>query len=216
MNREMRDRLRAAYDAMAEERDRRTLPAWKRRIRAAFLEILREEGRTGLLEIGSGSGRDGAFFAGEGLKVVCIDLSSEMVRLCLEKGLEAYVMDVADLRFPDGSFDAAYAFNSFLHLADAEWPEALREVRRVLRPGGAFFLGVYGGFDSERVWDEDTYEPKRFFSFHSDDRLLELVAGDYEVVSLERVAVESAHVPMHFQSLVLRRKGGTKRDAMGG
>lgn len=201
---DLRCRLRAAYDAHAKARDRRELPQWKRNVRAAFLETLRHEGRTRLLEVGAGTGHDGAFFAQQGLDVVCVDLSSEMVRLCREKGLEAHVMDVVELRFPAAAFDAVYSFNGLLHLPKAELPGALREVHRVLRPGGPFFFGVYGGYNHEGVWEDDTYDPKRFFSFRSDEALLDVTGEAFDVASFDWVAVDSGDKRLHFQSLVLR------------
>ena len=202
----MRDRMRATYDAMAEARDQRTYPAWKADVRESFLSVLHREGHVRLIEIGAGTGRDGVYFAENGLDVVCVDLSQEMVRLCEKKGLEAHVMDVVDLRFPSESFDAAYSFNAFLHIRDAELHAALREVRRILRPGGPFFLGLYGGFDREGVYEEDTYTPKRFFSFRTDSRLLGAVREVFDVISVDRVAVEDPDPRLHFQSLILRKR----------
>ena len=205
MSENARDRLRAAYDANAKARDQREYPEWKRNVRATFLEVLRSEEQGRLLEIGAGAGHDGAFFAQHGLDVVCVDLSPAMVRLCRQKRLEAYVMDVADLRFPADSFDAAYSFNSLLHLLIAELPMALREVRRILRPGGSFFLGLYGGYDHEGVWEQDTYEPKRFFSFQTDEHLLCTVEKAFDVVSFEHIDVATEDARLHFQSLILRK-----------
>jgi SAM-dependent methyltransferase len=207
MGDDLRDRLRTAYAADAEARDRRDYPEWKRNVREAFLKILQREHPNKLLEIGAGTGHDGAFFARQGLDIVCVDLSPEMVRLCREKGLEAHVMDVIELRFPADSFDAVYSFNSLLHVPSAELPVALREVRRVLRPGGSFFLGLYGGHDHEGVWNEDTYEPKRFFSFHTDEHLLRTVEKTFDVVSFERIDVATEDPRFHFQSLILRSGG---------
>jgi SAM-dependent methyltransferase len=205
MRDDLRDRLRTAYDAHAEARDRRTYPEWKRSVRAAFLEVLRHEEHGRLLEIGSGAGHDGAFFRGQGLDVVCVDLSPEMARLCREKGLEAHVMDVVDLRFAPDAFDAAYSFNSLLHVPKADLPRALREVRRVLRPGGTFFLGLYGGYTHEGVWEEDTYKPKRFFSFHTDGDLLDAVGAIFDVVSFGHIDIAAEDPRFHFQSLILKK-----------
>ncbi len=211
MRDDLRDRLRAAYDAHAEARDWRALPAWKRNVREAFLKALQREGLNKLLEVGAGTGRGGVFFRRQGLDVFCIDLSPEMVRFCHEKGLEARVMDVVDLQFPVDSFDAVYSFNGLLHLPRAELPVALREVRRILRPGGSFFLGLYGGYDHEGVWEEDTYEPKRFFSFQTDEHLLCTVENAFDVVSFERIDVDAEDPRFHFQSLILR-KGSARHN----
>lgn len=42
------------------------------------------------------------------------------------------------LAYEDGYFDAAFAWSVFEHVSDT--PQALREIHRVLRPGGAFYL----------------------------------------------------------------------------
>lgn len=125
MNRPFRDNLRKAYDRQANQRDAGFIQEWKEQERANFLYLLQKEDKHTLLEIGSGPGRDGRFFQENGIEVVCIDLSPEMIRLCRQKGLTAYVMDMADLTFPANSFDAVYALNSLLHLTKAELPTVL-------------------------------------------------------------------------------------------
>ena len=158
-----------------------------------------------MLEIGEGHGRDSKFFQENGFQVTCIDLSPEMVKLCQQKGLDAHPMDMMDLDFPDESFDAVYSLNSLLHLPKAELPIVLQNIKRVLNPDGLFFLGVYGGFDFEGIWEKDSYEPKRFFSFHSDERLREIVTESFELLSFKQIP--SRDGDLHFQSFTLRKPG---------
>jgi ubiquinone/menaquinone biosynthesis C-methylase UbiE len=47
-------------------------------------------------------------------------------------------MDAARLEFPDASFDTLLISNSLHHMADL--PQVLKEARRVLKPGGLFFV----------------------------------------------------------------------------
>ncbi len=47
---------------------------------------------------------------------------------------------VYDLPYPDAHFDLVASFSTFEHLHD--YPKALGEVARVLRPGGQFLLGM--------------------------------------------------------------------------
>ncbi|MGH3148562.1 MAG: class I SAM-dependent methyltransferase [Rubrobacter sp.] len=207
MDDELRAGLRESYGRKARERDLRPVQPWKARERLRFLALLQSEGARTLLELGSGPGKDGEFFRDQGLDVTCTDLSPEMVALCESKGLAARVMDLSDLDFPPETFDAVYALNCLLHLPGRELPAALGGIRTTLKPGGLFYLGVYGGRDHEGVWADDPYEPKRFFSFHTDERLREIVAGPFDVRSFRRTALAAEQARgLHFQSLILRKR----------
>src|SRR5688572_22257611 len=120
-NMERRDNLRETYNKYAQERETYAMHDWKIDLRSSFLSLLQKEQKKTLLEIGAGTGRDSKFFQDQGLDVVCIDLSPAMVDLCKQKGLTAYVMDMAEVQFPAGSLDAVYSMNSLLHLTKAEF-----------------------------------------------------------------------------------------------
>ncbi len=201
----LRASLRETYDRVSREREAGETQGWKVLERANFLALLRSEHRHALLELGAGVGRDGKFFQDQGLEVTCTDLSPEMVALCRQKGLDAQVMDMGDLRFPDASFDAVYAMNSLLHLPKAEFPLVLRHVERLLKPGGLFFLGVYGGYDHEGIFENDFYTPRRFFSFFTDERIREEAAKVFDVLSFH-IVDHSPGSSLHFQALVLRKR----------
>ena len=67
-----------------------------------------------------------------------------MVKLCLQKGLNAYVMDFLGLDFPASSFDAIYSLNCLLHVPTHDLPQVLQKLQGLLKPTGLFYLGVYG------------------------------------------------------------------------
>ena len=199
----MRDNLILSYNRQAEQRNKNDIEDWKAIERAEFLALLKSEEKESLLEIGAGHGRDSLFFQENGFQVTCIDLAPEMVKLCQQKGLNARVMDMMNLAFPDHSFDAVYALNSLLHLPKKELPTVLQNIRRVLKENGLFFLGVYGGFDFEGIWETDSYTPKRFFSFHSDEGLKQIVTESFTLLSFKQIT--SGDRDLHFQSLILRK-----------
>jgi SAM-dependent methyltransferase len=186
----------------ARKRDQKGKPPWKLAERAAFLRQLQDEGCRNLLEIGAGTGQDSLFFAGNGLVVVATDLSPAMVAICRAKGLAAQVMDFAAPSFAAGSFDAVHAMNCLLHVPNADLPRVLSTIRDLLRPGGLFFLGVYGGECTEGPLAGDDHVPPRFFSWRTDEQLLTFAREWFEIVDFRVVSHEGAH---HFQSLTLRR-----------
>ena len=197
-------KLRSTYDKTARDRDAVKASAWKVEERKRFLGELQAAEKKTLLELGAGPGRDALFFKENGLEVTATDLSPEMVRLCKAKGLRAQVTDFMALDFPEASFDAVFALNSLLHTPKKDLPDVLKGVRRVLKPGGLFYLGVYGGHDFEGVWPDDPLEPKRFFAYYTDQDLLKRVGGAFETVYFRQVQTERG-VGFHFQSLVLRK-----------
>jgi len=197
-------KLREAYNRAIDERERKKRPQWKDDARASFLEMLKDEGKRSLLEIGAGTGIDGVFFQESGIKVICTDLSPENVRSCIEKGLEAYEMDFLNLEFPSQSFDSAYAMNCLLHVPGQDFSRALSTISNLLKPSGLFYLGQYGGHDSEGTWPKDHYKPKRFYSFLSDDRIQQVAEEFFVIIEFTKISLTNEE-DLHFQSLFLRR-----------
>ncbi|HEY1378392.1 MAG TPA: class I SAM-dependent methyltransferase [Gemmataceae bacterium] len=92
-----------------------------------------------LLDIGCGTGHSHAIYAGAVGSYLGVDLSPaavEMARTAFPHD-EWQVADACDLPFMDESFDVV-AFSSVLHHIP-DFPRAVREARRVLRPDGVAF-----------------------------------------------------------------------------
>lgn len=196
--------LRVAYNRKAEERDQSELADWKIEERQKFFSLLQQEGKKKLLEVGAGTGRDSKFFQDNGLEVISTDLSPEMVRLCQAKGLTAYVMDFLHLDFPAASFDAIYALNCLLHVPKSDLSAVLQSLQNLLKPFGLFYMGLYGGIEREGSWKDDQHEPKRFFSFYTDDNMQQIVKAYFELLYFQPIAVPRED-NIHFQSMILRQ-----------
>jgi SAM-dependent methyltransferase len=108
-----------------------------------------------VLDLGSGMGVMARELASRGLTVESVDVSAEdqevAASLTEGTGLEPRVRfspaDGAALPFPDGAFGSAVSLNVLHHLADGG--SVLREIVRVLRPGGVIVLADFSceGFD---------------------------------------------------------------------
>ncbi|WP_049804058.1 hypothetical protein [Desulfosporosinus acidiphilus] len=79
----------------------------------------------------------------------------------------------------------------------------LEEIKNVLKPFGLFFMGVYGGGDSEGIWQDDKYTPHRFFSFYTDETIQKVVSNYFQVINFERIETGEKY---HFQSIIMRKK----------
>jgi SAM-dependent methyltransferase len=201
---EIRRSLLASYGpAGASTRESLEKPAWKVTEIDEFLRRLQAEGCRSLLEIGAGTGQDSAYFAAAGLDVTATDMSPDMVSYCRAKGLDARVIDFSRPDAGLGPVDALYAMNCLLHVPNAELPAVLGSLRRLLRPGGLFFLGVYGGSGEEGPLADDRHIPKRFFSWRTDEQILEFARAAFEVVDFHVVPLQADG--FRFQSLTLRR-----------
>ncbi|MGI5271331.1 class I SAM-dependent methyltransferase [Nonomuraea sp. CA-218870] len=96
---------------------------------------------TTLLDVGSGPGTITADLAGRVAKVTATEVTEEALELARAEAaargtanVDFAVADVHALPFPDGSFDVVHAHQVLQHVADPV--AALREMRRVARPGG--------------------------------------------------------------------------------
>ncbi|MBN9277352.1 MAG: class I SAM-dependent methyltransferase [Hyphomicrobium sp.] len=101
-----------------------------------------------LLDAGIGTGRNCEFYPPEAV-VTGIDTSPAMLERArtrcptLAAGGRLYEMDVTALSFPTASFDAAVSSFLFCVLPDNQQVPALRELGRVVRPGGLIRLLEY-------------------------------------------------------------------------
>lgn len=98
-----------------------------------------------LLEVGSGTGANIPFLPCQGLTELVLSdvkLHQERLRSRLDNGCfedaELVESSTEELPFPDGRFDSALATLVFCSVPDQM--RGLREVRRVLKPGGTFFF----------------------------------------------------------------------------
>jgi ubiquinone/menaquinone biosynthesis C-methylase UbiE len=89
----IKSQLKEYYNKYADYRNRNSKPDWKQEIRQRFIDLLKTNHATTLLEAGAGTGQDSLFFKEMGLDVTTIDLSEKHVELCRQKGPNAFVMD---------------------------------------------------------------------------------------------------------------------------
>lgn len=195
-----------SYDWDAPARNQRTLPDERVELRERFVELLRAEGRSSLIEFGAGAGQDAEKLIDAGLDVVAIDLSPENVTRARERGIDARVGDFYDLDFPDGAFAAGWAMSTFLHVPDADLDRVLSEASRVLEPGAPLAIGLWGGIDWEGIMEDDWADPPRFFSMRSDDRLQALLGNHFEVEVFE-TTMHRDEPDEHYQWCVVRVTG---------
>jgi len=202
MNREIKQSLIISYDKSAKDRSNRQIDEWKIIERNTFWGFLKKEEKQSLLDLGAGVGRDSKFFKDNDLKLVCIDISSISIETCKEKGLEAYVMDFYNLEFEDRKFDCIWSLNSLLHVPKKDISKVFEEMRRVLKPSSLIYIGTYGGYNFEGIWEEDTYEPKRFFSFYTVEEIMNILEKYFEIIYFKKIYAEKKK--MDFYSIILR------------
>ena len=140
----MTDELRAQWAAVAEHYGRGWSHADGPDL-AWLVEALRPGPEDRAVDIGAGAGHATLALAPHVAHVTAVDPTPEMLavaeRLAAERDLAnvSFVRATADaLPFPDASLDAAISRFSIHHWPDP--PAALREVARVLRPGGRVVL----------------------------------------------------------------------------
>ena len=203
----IKTKLRAYYNREAEYRNSGEKQDWKIRQREAFYKLTILENKKTLLEIGAGTGQDSRYFMDHGLKVLAIDLSGEMVRICKEKNIEAYEFDMYDLFAINRKFDCVWSMNSLLHIPKSDLKKVLIGIESVLNENGLFYMGVYGGEDSEGYWTNDISETPRFFSYYSESKIKEVLQSVFEIMAFTQFDVGRN---IEFQSIIMRRTIGSK------
>lgn len=141
-----------------------------------------------LADLGCGPARDGALFAQAGHRVTGVDRSAGMLAIAAS-ALPGRVAqgDLRCLPLGGGSLDGIWCCAALLHVPHGQTMAVLREMRRVLRPGGhlALVTALGHGARLEAV----PYAPgsQRWFFYRDADQLAEeLPAARLRVLDMTR------------------------------
>ncbi len=142
-----------------------------------------------ILEIGCGNGVEGEVITNRGFTYVGTDISegylaeARRLRPHLDfRHLSAYDMS----EFEDALFDGLWAGNVLYHIPKQRIPDVLKEIIRVVRPGGILFISLPIG-DSEGMLSKRSfgYESTRYFAHYTSDEATAMFqARGLEVVKL--------------------------------
>jgi SAM-dependent methyltransferase len=170
-----------------------------------------------VLELGCGQGRDTFLFVRNGLEVTALDYSNTAITALNEKAIgaelssriHAHTYNVkGPLPFPDDSFDACYSHMLLcMELSTAEIAFILREIHRILRPGGLAVYSVRSNFDKHyrtgTHLGEDIYEIGGFvIHFFSEEKVKKLAKG-YEILEINRM--EEGSLPRDLYIVTMKK-----------
>ncbi|WP_276259293.1 class I SAM-dependent methyltransferase [Haloglomus litoreum] len=182
-------RTRETYERIADDyRERNAAVDPVEPLLERFRDVLPTDGAPGdpggtaegprVLDAGCGHGRDAAWLAARGCRVVGLDFAAAQLGHAREVAPAAALVrgDLRRLPLAPGTFDGALAMASLLHLPREDLPDALDGLRRVLRPGGVLCVSVQrrlgdGSEGSDAPPTEAYGREGRYFVTHGPDAL---------------------------------------------
>jgi SAM-dependent methyltransferase len=106
----------------------------------AFLDSIEEN--NSVLDIGCGNGRN--LFYRSDIDITGLELSEELCEIVRSRGGKVICGNMINLPFEDNSFDFIICIAVYHHLDnDLDRTKALKEIYRVLKPGGRVFIQVW-------------------------------------------------------------------------
>ena len=162
-----------------------------------FLFRMKEGGT--ILDYGSGSGRDSAYFLDKGFSVDSLDGSAEM-KAQAERlfGIKVKLSSFLSLEEKD-KYDGIWAQASILHLEEHDLRTALTLIERALKRDGVFY-------SSFRKGEEDGYEKGRWYTNMTERRFLYLLPTTLYVEKIWESQDVRPGVSRTWLSIICRKK----------
>ncbi|WP_297536175.1 class I SAM-dependent methyltransferase [Thermococcus sp.] len=121
------------------------------------------------LDLGCGTGNYTLELERRGFDVIGLDASEGMLKIARSKGLNCIKGNAYSLPFPDETFDLVLSVTMFEFIHGPE--RVLREIHRVLKPGGEVLIGTMNGKSSwflfkrlKSLFVETAYRYARFYT----------------------------------------------------
>lgn len=173
-----------------------------------FAEETRDRGL--VADLGCGPGHVARYLHEQGVAMLGIDLSPEMIRVArrLHPGLDFRVGDMKRLDLPDSALAGVIAFYAIVHFDSSELGAILLELRRVLSPGGLALLSFHIGDQVIHVEDLFGAAVSLDFRFHDPRTVVEaLRSADLDVIEhVEREPYKDMEYPSRRCYLLARAR----------
>ena len=162
-----------------------------------FLSRMKEGGT--ILDYGSGSGRDSAYFINKGFSVDSLDGSAEM-KAQAERlfGIKVKLSSFLSLEEKE-KYDGIWAQASILHLEEHDLRVALTLIERSLKRDGVFY-------SSFRKGEEDGYENGRWYTNMTERRFLSFLPASLYVEKIWESQDVRPGVSRTWLSIICRKK----------
>lgn len=148
--------IRASYDRVAADYagqffDELSRKPFDRDLLESYADLVRKRGL--VCDLGCGPGQIARHLKDRGVSVCGLDLSGELLAQArrLNPDIPLAQGDMLALPLADHALAGIVAFYSIIHLHRKRVPDALRELYRVLAPGGWLLLAFHGGEGETRA-----------------------------------------------------------------
>ncbi len=196
--------VQSSYDRVADEYARHLYDELRhkpldRQLLDRFADSVRDAGL--VCDLGCGPGQVARYLYDRGVAMCGSDLSAGMVERArqLNPGIEFHRGDMRSLDVLDEAWAGITAFYAIVNLPPVDVAQAMREMWRVLRPGGLLLLSFHIGDEILRV--EDLWGCAvclDFYFFQSEDVAGNLAAIGFE---LEEIVEREPYAPdVEYQS----------------
>ncbi len=152
-----------------------------------------------ICDLGCGSGHIAAYLNGRGANVCGIDLSAEMVKQARRLNTEILFRqgNMLDLKeIADASFGGIAAFYSIIHVPRDSVIDAMREIKRTLRPEGTLLLTFHIGQETRHL--DEWFDKKvnlDFYFFETNEMIQNLETAGFEIEeAIEREPIPEVEV----------------------
>jgi ubiquinone/menaquinone biosynthesis C-methylase UbiE len=179
-----------SYDLVADEYVRRIFDELRhkpldRQLLDRFAASVRDIGP--VCDLGCGPGHVARYLHERGVQVCGVDLSSAMVEQArrLTPAVEFHQGNMLVLDADDESWAGIAAFYSLIHIPRGDLPQALAELRRVLRRGGKLLVAFHIGDETVHLnewWGHKVCVD--FFFFRSEEMAQHLRGAGFEIAEI--------------------------------
>ncbi|MBT3416941.1 class I SAM-dependent methyltransferase [Candidatus Woesearchaeota archaeon] len=141
-----------------------------------------------ILDAGSGSGRDVAYFLEDDFDAVGIDISQGQIKEAKKRVPKGKFLkqDFRKTKFEDNSLDGIWCMEGFVHLPKTEIKKALKEFKRILKEDGIIYLSLKRG-KGTKIIKQEIYSNEPLPYYYYEQKEIESLANDlnFKIISSE-------------------------------